>query len=135
MIHFHESCQSFESFKRMHCPLSYCVFVPFRMHCPPLLLRLQRFPLRSILFKVLKPRVIKRKVKIEIKNLETSRRPHNQPIMTTTRGKGSLNTLVCYVVVTTSPRSVLAGMKSPIFLSLIPHLQYLRILSPLNNSW
>ena len=28
-IHFHESCHSFESFKRMHCPLSHCVFVPF----------------------------------------------------------------------------------------------------------
>ena len=28
MIHFHESCHSFESFKRMHCPLSHCVFVP-----------------------------------------------------------------------------------------------------------
>ena len=26
-IHFHESCQSFESFKRMHCPLLYCVSV------------------------------------------------------------------------------------------------------------
>ena len=26
-IHFHESCQSFESFKRMHCPLSHCVSV------------------------------------------------------------------------------------------------------------
>ena len=25
MIHFHESCQSFESFKRIHCPLSHCV--------------------------------------------------------------------------------------------------------------
>ena len=24
----HESCHSFESFKRMHCPLSHCVFVP-----------------------------------------------------------------------------------------------------------
>ena len=24
-IHFHESCHSFESFKRMHCPMSYCV--------------------------------------------------------------------------------------------------------------
>ena len=29
MIHFHESCHSFESFKRMHYPLSHCVFVPF----------------------------------------------------------------------------------------------------------
>ena len=28
-IHFHESCHSFESFKRMHCPPSYCVFVWF----------------------------------------------------------------------------------------------------------
>ena len=28
MIHFHESCHSFESFKRMHCPLSHCVSVP-----------------------------------------------------------------------------------------------------------
>ena len=28
-IHFHESCQSFESFKRMHCPLSLCVYVLF----------------------------------------------------------------------------------------------------------
>ena len=28
-IHFHESCHSFESFKRMHCPLSHCVFVLF----------------------------------------------------------------------------------------------------------
>ena len=28
-IHFHESCHSFESFKRMHCPLSHCVFVWF----------------------------------------------------------------------------------------------------------
>ena len=26
-IHFHESCHSFESFKRMHCPLSYCVSI------------------------------------------------------------------------------------------------------------
>ena len=26
-IHFHESCQSIESFKRMHCPLSHCVSV------------------------------------------------------------------------------------------------------------
>ena len=26
-IHFHESCHSFESFKRMHCPMSHCVFV------------------------------------------------------------------------------------------------------------
>ena len=26
-IHFHESCKSFESFKRMHCPLSHCVSV------------------------------------------------------------------------------------------------------------
>ena len=26
-IHFHDSCHSFESFKRMHCPLSHCVFV------------------------------------------------------------------------------------------------------------
>ena len=26
-IHFHESCQSFDSFKRMHCPLSHCVSV------------------------------------------------------------------------------------------------------------
>ena len=26
-IHFHESCQSFESFKRMHCPLSHCVSI------------------------------------------------------------------------------------------------------------
>ena len=26
-IHFHESCQSFESFKIMHCPLSHCVSV------------------------------------------------------------------------------------------------------------
>ena len=28
-IHFHESCHSFESFKRIHCPLSHCVFFPF----------------------------------------------------------------------------------------------------------
>ena len=28
-IHFHESWNSFESFKRMHCPLSHCVFVSF----------------------------------------------------------------------------------------------------------
>ena len=27
MTHFHESCHSFESFKRMHCPPSHCVFV------------------------------------------------------------------------------------------------------------
>ena len=27
MIHFHESCHSFESFKRMHFPSSHCVFV------------------------------------------------------------------------------------------------------------
>ena len=27
VIHFHESCHSFESFKLLHCPLSYCVFV------------------------------------------------------------------------------------------------------------
>ena len=27
MIYFHESCHSFESFKRMHCPLSHCVSV------------------------------------------------------------------------------------------------------------
>ena len=27
LIHFHESCHSFESFKRMHCPPSHCVFV------------------------------------------------------------------------------------------------------------
>ena len=26
-IHFHESCHSFESFKRMHCSLSHCVSV------------------------------------------------------------------------------------------------------------
>ena len=26
-IHFHESCHSFESFKRMHCPPSHCLFV------------------------------------------------------------------------------------------------------------
>ena len=26
-IHFHESCQSFESFKRRYCTLSHCVFV------------------------------------------------------------------------------------------------------------
>ena len=26
-IHFHESCHSFESFKRMHCPLSHCVSI------------------------------------------------------------------------------------------------------------
>ena len=29
LIHIHESCHSFESFKRMYCPLSYCVFVWF----------------------------------------------------------------------------------------------------------
>ena len=29
LIHFHESCHSFDSFKRMHCPLSHCVFVLF----------------------------------------------------------------------------------------------------------
>ena len=28
-IHFHDSCHSFESLKRMHCPLSHCVSVPF----------------------------------------------------------------------------------------------------------
>ena len=27
-IHFHDSCHSFESFKRMHCPLSHCVSIP-----------------------------------------------------------------------------------------------------------
>ena len=27
-IHFHESCHSFESFKRIHCPLSHCVSIP-----------------------------------------------------------------------------------------------------------
>ena len=27
MIHFHESCQSFESFKRIHCPLLHCVSI------------------------------------------------------------------------------------------------------------
>ena len=27
-IHFHESCHSFEYFKRMHYPLSHCVFFP-----------------------------------------------------------------------------------------------------------
>ena len=27
LIHFHESYHSFESFKRMHCPLSYCVSI------------------------------------------------------------------------------------------------------------
>ena len=26
-IHFHESCHSFECFKRMHCPLSHCVSI------------------------------------------------------------------------------------------------------------
>ena len=57
----------------------------------------------------------KKKVKIEIKNLETNRRPHNQPIMTTTQGKGRINTLVCYLVVTTSQRSVPVGMKYPSF--------------------
>ena len=100
-----------------------------------LLLRLLRFLPRSILFKVLKPRVIKRKVKIEIKNLETNRRPHDQPIMTTTKGKGRLNILVCYVVVTIFQRSVPVKMKSPYFWSLIPHLQCLRIPFPLNNNW
>ena len=29
MIHFHESCHSFDSFKRMHCPLSHHDFYPF----------------------------------------------------------------------------------------------------------
>ena len=29
MIHFHESCHSFDSFKRMHRPLLHCVFVSF----------------------------------------------------------------------------------------------------------
>ena len=57
----------------------------------------------------------KKKGQNQNKNLETSRRPHNQPIMITTQGKGRLNTLVCYVVVTTSPRSVPVGMKSPSF--------------------
>ena len=29
MTHFHQSYQSFESFKRMHCPLWHCVYVLF----------------------------------------------------------------------------------------------------------
>ena len=100
-----------------------------------LLLRLLRFLPRSIIFKVCKPQEIKRKVKIEIKNLETNRRLHDQPIMTTAKGKGRINILVCYAVVTIFQRSVPVKTKSPSFWILIPHPQYLWIPFPLNNNW
>ena len=61
--------------------------LPSKPKLPPLLLRLLRFLLRSILFKVLKPWVIKRKVEIEIKNLETKRRLHDQPMVKMKKGK------------------------------------------------
>ena len=41
-IHFHESCHSFESFKRMHCPLLHCVSVP-SSHAAKYFCRVTRF--------------------------------------------------------------------------------------------
>ena len=53
-IHFLESCHSFESFKRMHCPLSHCVSI-WSNHatdslscCPMFKGDLKKFYLRSL---------------------------------------------------------------------------------------
>ena len=72
--------------------------LPSNPRLPPPLLQLPRFPPRSILFGVFKPlEIIKRKVKVKIKNLETKRRIQNQPPMIMIKGKEKKNIHVYYV--------------------------------------
>ena len=90
--------------------------LPTNPRLPPLLLRLLRFSSRSILFKVLKAwAIIKRRVKIKIKNPETNRRIQDQPIMITIKGREKQNIHFCYAEVTISQKRVPSGRNLPIF--------------------
>ena len=110
--------------------------MPNNPRLPPLLLRLPRFPPRLILFRVFKPlAIIKRKVKVKTKNLETNRRIQNQPPMITIKGKEKQNIHVCYAEVTISQNSVPVGTESPNFWKQIQHPLFSWILFPLNNNW
>ena len=68
----------------------------------------------NALFKVIKPWIIiKRRVKVRIKNLETNRRIQDQPTMITIKGREKQNIHVCYAEATISQKSVPIGTKSP----------------------